>query len=294
MNAKQRSSPTHTTFRSQGMSLRILALMVSLSLEYATTSSAEFYQWTDPRGVLHLGNDTREAPEASRKRLVVYPAGAARAGGGPAAAPLAPSHLYAAQSQGAFAQRLAQDLGLIKQRDADALGPLSGVGIAPPGYWQVAEPLTPEAVEEIVAATRRAAAAERLALSADGAEAVVRQAAVAFLPAPVPLASPPAAAVGGDTQPVVVVEPEVILEEPPPVIIEQAPAQVIKEIPTPVYVPVPTEVWSGGLPKRPLPASPESRQQKSHPGPTHLPFGTSHMPFGTHHLGGRLLQGALR
>ena len=150
-------------------------------------------------------------------------------------------------------------------------------------YWRVTEPLTAAAVEELVAATRRAAAAERLALSADGAEAVVRHAAVAFLPAPVPLAAPPAAEMGGDAQPVVIVEPEVIIEEPPPVIIKQAPAQLIEVIQAPVYVPVPTAGWSGRLPKRRRPAPPGALPQQSHPGPTHMPFGASHMPFGASH-----------
>jgi hypothetical protein len=189
--------------------------------------------------------------------------------------------VYAAQSQGAFAQRLALDLGLITQSDEDALGPLSGVGIAPTGYWRVTEPLTAEAVEEIVVATHRAAATARLALSADGAEAVVRRAAAAFLPASVPPASPSTAERGDAVPPVTVVQPEIIIKESPPVIIEQVPTQKIEVIPAPVYVPVPTAGWSGGLRKRRFPASPEAPPQHLHPGPTHLPFGTSHMPFGT-------------
>ena len=159
MPAKQRSSPTRTQCRYKGLQLRILVLMASLSLACATPSSAQLYQWTDPQGTLHLGNDAGEVAEASRRGLAVYPVGAAQAGGKSAAAPLSPSRLYTAQSQGAFAQRLAQDLGLIKQSDEDALGPLSGVGITPTGYWRVTEPLTAAVVEELVAATRRAAAA---------------------------------------------------------------------------------------------------------------------------------------
>jgi Domain of unknown function (DUF4124) len=291
MKAKQRSSPTCTQFSYKGRQLRLFVLMASLSLACVTPSSAQLYRWTDPQGTLHLGNDAGEVAEASRRGLAVSPVGAARAGGKSAAAPLSPSRVYTAQSQGAFAQRLAQDLGLIQQRDEDALGPLSGMGIAPTGYWHVTEPLTAEMVEEIVAATRRAAATARLALSADGAEAVVRQVAVAFLPAPVPLASPPAVEGGDNVQPVVVVEPEVIIEEPPPVIVEQAPAQVIEVIQPPVYVPVPAAGWSGRRPKRGLPASPEPLPQHSHPGPSHMPFGTSHMPFGTGHSKNPFLSG---
>ena len=291
MKAKQRSSPTCTQFSYKGRQLRLFVLMASLSLACVPPSSAQLYRWTDPQGTLHLGNDAGEVAEASRRGLAVSPVGAARAGGKSAAAPLSPSRVYTAQSQGAFAQRLAQDLGLIQQSDEDALGPLSGMGIAPTGYWHVTEPLTAETVEEIVAATCRAAATERLALSADGAEAVVRQVAVAFLPAPVPLASPPAAERGDNVQPVVVVEPKVIIEEPPSVIVEQAPAQVIEVIQPPVYVPVPAAGWSGGHPKRRLPASPEPLPQHSHPRPSHMPFGTSHMPFGTSHSKSPFLSG---
>nr|AFK79247.1 hypothetical protein [uncultured bacterium F41-01] len=79
----------------------------------------------------------------------------------------------------------------------------------------------------------------------------------------------------------VVVEPEVIMEEPPPVIIQPAPAQIIEVIQAPVYVPVPTAGWSGRLPKRRRPAPPGALPQQSHLGPTHMPFGASHMPFGT-------------
>jgi hypothetical protein len=291
MPAKQRSSPTRTQCRYRGLQLRILVLMASLSLECATTTSAQLYQWTDPQGTLHLGNDAGEVAEASRQGLAVYPVGAAQAGRKSAAAPLSPSRLYTAQSQGAFAQRLAQDLGLITQGNEDALGPLSSVGIAPTGYWRVTEPLTTEAVEELVAATRRAAAAARLVLSADGAEAVVRHAAGAFLPAPVPLGSPSAAERGGDVQAVVVVEPEVNMEEPPPVIIEQAPAQIIEVIQAPAYVPVPTAGWSGRRPKRRRPAPPEALPENSHLGPTHMPFGASHMPFGASHSKNSSLSG---
>jgi Domain of unknown function (DUF4124) len=291
MKATQRSSPTRTQVRYQGVQLRLFVLMASLSLACVTPSSAQLYRWTDPQGTLHLGNDAGEVAAASRRGLTVYPVGAARAGGKSAAAPRSPSRVYTAQSQGAFAQRLAQDLGLIQQSDEDALGPLSGMGITPTGYWQVTEPLTAETVEEIVAATRRAAATARLALSADGAEAVVRQAAVAFLPAPVPLASPPAAEGGEHVQPVVVVEPEVIIEVPPSVIVEQAPAQVIEVLQPPVYVPVPTAGWSGRRPKRRHPAPPGAPPPQSHPGPTHMPFGTSHMPFGLSHSKSPLLSG---
>jgi hypothetical protein len=107
----------------------------------------------------------------------------------------------------------------------------------------------------------------------------------------VSLASPPAAEGGDNVQPVVVVEPEVIIEEPPPVIVEQAPAQVIEVIQPPVYVPVPAAGWSGGHPKQGAPASPEPLPQHSHPGPSHMPFGTSHMPFGTSHSKSPFLSG---
>jgi hypothetical protein len=42
---------------------------------------------------------------------------------------LSPSRTYPTRSQGAFAQKLALDLGLIKSAREDALGPLGAVGI---------------------------------------------------------------------------------------------------------------------------------------------------------------------
>src|SRR5262249_46324935 len=151
----------------------------------------------------------------------------------PIPALLAPRHHYAAGSQGAWAQQLALDLGLIQQRDQDALGPLSGAGIAPAGYWQVMESPTAQTGEEVGAAARRRAAAGRRSLSADGAEAVVRQAAAAYLPA-----INRAAEQRQDTAPAAVEEPAEgpgLGQDPPVVIIEQPPTQTIV-VHEPVYV----------------------------------------------------------
>jgi len=110
--------------------LRLPALIASLCLGYAATGFADLYQWTDAQGTLHLGNDASEAPADSRTELRVSPANTPKAGKEPAAALVSPRHQYAARSQGAFAQQLALDLGLIRHGNEDALGPLSGAGIA--------------------------------------------------------------------------------------------------------------------------------------------------------------------
>jgi hypothetical protein len=256
--------------------LRLSALIASLCLGYAATGFADLYQWTDAQGTLHLGNDASEAPADSRTELRVSPANTPKAGREPAAALISPRRQYAARSQGAFAQQLALDLGLIRQRDEDALGPLSGAGIAPAGYWHVTEPPTAEGIEEVVAAARRAAASGRLALSAEGAEAVVRQAAAPYFPAVTPAAEQKPAG------------RHVIHQDPPLVIIEQPPAQrevshepVYVSEPSP-YVWAPTESQLRAVPR--LSPTPPSSLSPPGTGPTHLPVGTSHLPFGASHL----------
>src|SRR2546428_13220601 len=70
--------------------------------------------------------------------------------------PVAPSRTYAAQSQGAFAQKLALDLGLIKARSEDAFGPLGGAGVQPASGWEAHDPLTPVVSYELLAPARGA------------------------------------------------------------------------------------------------------------------------------------------
>jgi hypothetical protein len=137
----------------------------------------------------------------------------------------------------------------------------------------VSDPLNAGALDDVVAAARRAAESQRLRLSADGAEGVVRQAASNFLPQT-------------PSQPV---EQEY---EEPTVIVEQQPPQVIEVIREPVYVPQPVIVGSpvwGGFPGGPPPQNPpqnppQQKSQFSTPAPTHMPFGASHMPFGASHM----------
>src|SRR5205823_7642404 len=74
------------------------------------------------------------------------------------------------------ATKLAFDLGLIHQREEDALGALGRVGITPLSGWTQRSECTPEVVYEVLASARRAALAGRLSVSADGAEAIVRAA----------------------------------------------------------------------------------------------------------------------
>lgn len=250
---------------------------------------ADLYQWTDADGVIHVVGEASDVPDAYREKLKVYRTTRSLAAETPAATPLSPSRTYAEKSQGAFAQKIALDLGLIKSTAEDALGPLSGAGIQPAGGWRAGDPLTPTAHYEVLAAARRAADAQRLTLSADGAEAVVRQAATSFLPPP---QTAPAPEPQYSEDPVYE-EPEVIIEQPPP--------QIIEVVRDPVYVPVPVIVGHPRFPShsshpphhgtlshhdQPAPApAPLTGPFTPNPagGPTYLPFGTSHMPFGSTH-----------
>src|SRR5262249_29229348 len=152
-------------------------------LLFAPSSTlAELYQWTDHDGVIHVVDEAGEVPPAYQDQVKVYQS--IKAAPPPPSLPLSPSRAYPDYSQGKFAQKLALDLGLIKSSSEDGLGPLTGAGIQPAGGWRVSDPLTPEIVYDVLAAARRAAGSRRLTLSADGAEAVVKQVADAVLPSP--------------------------------------------------------------------------------------------------------------
>ena len=190
------------------------------SLGYPAEAGADLYRWTDARGVIHIVDEGVEIPETYQGRVKIYRSVSSDVTSSPAL--ITPSREYAARSQGAFAQKIAVDFGLIEDGSIDALGPLNGAGIQPAGGWQVSRNLDPDSVDQLAAAVRRAATAQRLALSADGAEAIIRQAAIDFIPP-----SPP-------PEPVVQVEPDVVIVEQPPRIIE-----VIRE---PYYVETPVVV----------------------------------------------------
>jgi Domain of unknown function (DUF4124) len=272
--------------------MRTFIFMCGLWLFCSAVVHADLYQWTDTNGVIHIVDDTVEVPDAYRNNLKVYHA--TKSVGGSSGTPLSPSGVYPGQSQGAFAQKLAQDLGLTKNGNEDALGPLRGAGIQPASGWKLSDPLTPEVVYEVLAAARRAADAKRLPLSADGAEAVVRQAAEPFLPPPL---SGRAAA-----PPVEWYNEESGYDDEPEVVVEQAPPQIIEVVPQPVYEygPVPFIVGQPGFPHRhgqghqprdkPIPppaplTGPFTPNPAVGPGsPTHMPFGASHMPFGASHM----------
>jgi hypothetical protein len=264
-------------------------LMCGLWLVCATVVHADLYQWTDADGVMHIVDESGAVPDAYRDSLKVYHA--AKTTGGTLTMPLAPSRTYAARSQGAFAQKLAQDLGLISSSNEDAFGPLRGAGIQPAEGWKANDPLTPEVLYDVLAAARRAANAKRLPVSPDGAEAIVRQAAEAFLPAaPSPQASLPVEQYSE--------EPE--YEEEPQVIIEQQPPQIIEVFPDPGYgyLPGPAIIEGPGFrhhrgrrqrrgpvpPPAPLTGPFTPNPAGTPGGPTHLPFGASHLPFGASHL----------
>jgi hypothetical protein len=270
--------------------MRTLIFMCGLWLFCSAVVHADLYQWTDTNGVIHIVDDSVEVPDAYRNNLKVYHA--AKSVGGSSGTPLSPSGVYPGQSQGAFAQKLAQDLGLTKNGNEDALGPLRGAGIQPASGWKLSDPLTPEVVYEVLAAARRAADAKRLPLSADGAEAVVRQAAEPFLPPPLSgrAAAPPVERYneesGYDD------EPEVVVEQAPPQIIEVVPETRYEYIPAPFAFGFPgvRRQRGSGHQSQPIPppaplTGPFTPNPAVGPGsPTHMPFGASHMPFGASHM----------
>ncbi|MBI3249334.1 MAG: DUF4124 domain-containing protein [Deltaproteobacteria bacterium] len=254
--------------------MKLITLLCGLLLWGASVVHADLYQWTDARGVFHVVDDLSAVPEEYRGQMKTHST--------PKPTPaqknlLAPSKAYPPKSQGAFAQQLARDLGMIQTAAEDAIGPLGAAGVQPASSWRVSDPLTQETQDEVVAAARRAAASQRLKLSADGAEAVVRQTAKAFLPPPpvVPVSQPPA-----------------YEEQEPEIVIEQQPPQVVEIIREPFYVPEPVIVgvpyWHGDAPPRDSRGvvqrdAPKRGPQFSAPAPTHMPFGASHMPFGSSH-----------
>ena len=200
----------------------------SLFLLGVTTVQADLYQWTDEQGVTHVVDDTGSIPEAYRDKIKTHRTAKPTPS---QASLLAPSRTYPENSQGAFVQKLALDLGLIKHSGEDALGPLGTVGIQPAGGWRVYDPLTPEVRAEVATAARRAADSQRIRVSADGAEAIVRQTATAFLP------PPPVTQI-----PDLPEQYEVDYDQEPEVIVEQQPPQIIEVIREPYYVPVPVIV----------------------------------------------------
>lgn len=251
---------------------------------YVTPAAAELYQWTDANGVLHIVDETVEVPDQYREQLTVFRAPEAKDPPKLNRLPLAPSRTYAQYSQGAFAQKLALDLGLIKSDKEDGLGPLNGAGIRPAGSWKVSEPLSPETFGEVMVAVQRAALSQRITLSADKAMAAVEKMAEAYLPPPPIVQAPPA-------------DPEVIVIEQPP--------QIVEVVHQPHYVPVPYGVGSTRFRHRPrrrdrfrgrfpgdggvvaAPAKGSRGQDPNKPFRPSLaktPFGTSRLPTGTSRL----------
>ncbi|MSQ47521.1 MAG: DUF4124 domain-containing protein [Deltaproteobacteria bacterium] len=197
-------------------------LFCGLLLLIPSLSSAKLYQWTDTQGVIHVVDESGDIPAAYRDQVKVHQT--ARPAPSSTSLPLSPSRTYPKHSEGKFAQKLALDLGLIKKSNEDGLGPLSGAGIHPAGGWEVSDLLTSEVVDDVLATVRRAADSQRLALSADGAEAVVKQVAAAILPPPPPVR---------EQEPRQ--EPQVIIYEAPQEIIEVERERYYD----PVFVPVP-------------------------------------------------------
>ncbi len=184
-----------------------------------TEARADLYRWTDARGVIHFVDESVEIPETYQEQVQIYRSSSSDVASSPAL--ITPSRTYSARSQGAFAQKIALDFGLITDGSIDALGPLNGAGIQPAGGWQVSRALDPDSVDQLAAAVRRAATAQRLALSADGAEAIIRQAAIDFIPPP---------------------PPEPVVQTAPAVVIVEQPLRIIEVIREPYYVETPVVV----------------------------------------------------
>src|SRR5882672_4914679 len=139
--------------------MKLIAVLCTFFSLSVATVYADLYQWTDAQGVIHVVDDEGAIPEGYRNKFKTYHATK------PANAPrtlLSPSRTYPARSQGAFAQKLALDLGLIKNAREDALGPLGAIGIQPAGGWSLPDPLTSETLTEVIAAARRAAESQRI------------------------------------------------------------------------------------------------------------------------------------
>ena len=107
--------------------MRIPLLFCGLFCLAVTNASADLYQWTDDSGVIHVVDESSQIPRAYREKVKVFESQKSRTP--PSSLPLSPSRTYPSYSQGRFAQKLALDLGLIKHRGEDAVGPLSGAGI---------------------------------------------------------------------------------------------------------------------------------------------------------------------
>ncbi len=203
-------------------SARLFSVVCFAGLGPVSEAAADLYRWTDARGVVHIVDESVPIPEAYKDQVAVYRSSYSVTEGASSPLLIAPSHNYSVRSQGSFAQKIAVDFGLIKNGSTDALGPLRGIGIQPAGGWKVAHALDPDTVDQLVVSARRAATAQRLTLSADGAEAIIRQAAGDFIP-PAPQVEPAAA-----------LEPEIIVIKQPP--------QIIEVIHEPYYVETPVIV----------------------------------------------------
>jgi hypothetical protein len=151
-----------------------LALVLGLVLGRITPALAEPAQWTEAAGVIFEGDGQGHAPSTNPRQGPHAP---------DASRTVLSEQRMNAESPGqveqegsGFATKLAFDLGLIRQRAADAPSALDHVGITPVGGWTRSSECTPEVFYEVLAAARRAAMAGRLSVSADGAEAIVRAA----------------------------------------------------------------------------------------------------------------------
>ncbi len=151
-----------------------LMLVLGLALEVVLPALAEPAQGTEVEGRISEEDGNGRTASATLRREPISPEASLTVLSEGRVTSERPASVE--RGLNGVATKLAFDLGLIHQREEDALGALDHVGITPFSGWTSKSECTPEVVYEVLAAARRAALAGRLSVSADGAEAIVRAA----------------------------------------------------------------------------------------------------------------------
>lgn len=224
-------------------------------------AQGEIYRWVDEHGVTHLDDTLANVPETRRSDAKVFQAKTT-----------APAPATAqGQTQAAFANGIARELGLIAAETQGAVSALQIVGVYPSAGWNPTAILTSSVVEEVTRAARSAARARRLPQGEAGAEAaVLRVSAGLGLAGPPPMVviqpEPPAEA------PTIVVAPNIVVEAPPPTVI----IRTIERQNDPVLTRYGFDAaFGGGVPFAPDSSSSDSRP---HPRSHHSALGSRRTP----------------
>src|SRR5262245_17024098 len=105
------------------LSLPTLVLLSGFGLWGATRAQADLYQWVDAAGVIQVTDERGAVPAPHGQQVKVYRAEPSLPPGEQAV--MVAGQVTGEHGLGAFATKLALDLGLIKQKNEDALGALS-------------------------------------------------------------------------------------------------------------------------------------------------------------------------